>query len=561
MPNRDHIVFVCILAAITLLVYYDSLNNGFVYDDYAFLVTNPAVRSLDAKTIVSDFTEMGAVSSDEKLARDVWRPFMTLSFALDYRLWKLDPRYYHAENVLIHIVNAALAYIAAVLIMGDGFTAFIASVVFAIHPVQTEAVTWVSGRANVLFLFFFLLAFLAHVRNRQEGGRPLYYCLCLAFYLCGLLSKEMAIVLPLILILYDLHYYRNAVRAAISYYIPFFLTAGLYVITRYSVLGVVAQKSEWWGGGFAGSVFVTLRAVADYVRLVFVPVNLRVEYSLDGPVAVTAADAAAVFLTLAAVAAVSAVFRRKKEASFYILWFFVALAPVYNIVPFKAVMAERFLYLPVIGFAALYGMAFSSVNTAERMPAPARYCLVFILSSVMVAYGMISIARNIEWRDEISFYMREAALSKSHPKAHYNLGYAYAKKAGEIAATDKPAAGAYYAMAVEEFKKAVALKPDSQVSYYALGNAYNALGWYDLAIKNFRKALAIREGADIRNNLGVAYYRKKMYHEALASFRKALRLDPCHTNALINLGNAYYATGDPAKARRAWLRAAGKAGY
>ncbi len=554
MPNRDHLVFIFILAAITLLVYYDSFNNGFVYDDYPFLVQNPSVTKLDMKNILADFTEMNAVSSDEKLARDVWRPFMTLSFALDYRLWKLNARFYHIENVLFHIANAILIYIATVLVMGDGFTAFIAAVVFAIHPVQTEAVTWVSGRSNVLFLFFFLLAFLAHVQNRQKGARTLYYCLSLIFFSCSLMSKEMAIVLPLVLILYDMHFFRKDVRAGIGYYIPFFLVAASYILTRFSVLGVIAQKSEWWGSGIPDTAFVTLKAVAEYVRLLIVPVNLRVEYMTPPPTAIAGTQALAVFMTLASVALLYAFLRWKKEASFYILWFFVTLIPVYNIVPFKAVMAERFLYLPLIGFAALFGILFSKVNTAERIAPPVKYCLVSILVSVMVAYGMLSISRNIEWRDEISFYTREAALSQSHPKAHYNLGYVYAKKASEAAGSDKQTAGAYYSLAIEEFKRAIALKPDSQVCYYALGNAYNALGRHDLAIKNFRKAAAIKEDSDIYNNLGVAYYRKGMYDAALGSFRKALRLDAGHRNASINLGNAYYMKRDFAKAKQAWLR-------
>ncbi|MCM8761264.1 MAG: hypothetical protein NC933_03940, partial [Candidatus Omnitrophica bacterium] len=82
MPNRDHVVFALLVAAITILVYYDSFNNSFVYDDYPFLVENPAVRKLDLKSIIADFTEMSSVSSSECLAKDVWRPLMTLSFAI-----------------------------------------------------------------------------------------------------------------------------------------------------------------------------------------------------------------------------------------------------------------------------------------------------------------------------------------------------------------------------------------------------------------------------------------------------------------------------------------------
>ena len=550
MSIKDNTALILLIVIMTSLVYYDSCNNSFVYDDYDFLVKNPAVRDLSPSGVAYDFAEMGAVSADRSLALDVWRPLMILSFAIDYHIWKLNPRWYHAENMLLHMANAVIVYIAFLLISGDAFLSFIAAAVFAIHPVQAEAVTWVSGRSNVLFLFFFMLAFISHVKGVRAAA--------LALFALALMSKEMAIVLPAVLILYDIHFApRKPIKEYAGYYIPFLLVAAAYIIARLSVLGAIAQKSEWWAGSVAGNVFVALKAVSEYIMMLVFPVGPRAEYASEFPLVISGKDIISVALTLGVAAAAYTAFRRNRLASFSMLWFFVALIPVYNIVPFKAVMAGRFLYLPMIGFASLLGMLLSSVKRASK-GVFSSVLAVLAAAAVLIAYGALSISRNIEWRDEMSFYTHEAARSPDSPKAHYNLGYICAKTAAETAKSDKKLAGAYYAAAIDEFTAALALKPDSWLAYYALGNAYNDTAQYDLAIISFKKAAAIKENSDIYNNLGVAYYRKGMYDQARGSFINALRLDSGHRNASINLGNVYYAKGDHERARMMWSAAAGR---
>jgi tetratricopeptide (TPR) repeat protein len=555
MPKREHIVFVFLIAAITLAVYFDSFNNSFVYDDYPFLVDNPAVRQLTPASVLSNFTEWRNISSDERLAKDVWRPLVTTSFAIDYKLWKLNSRYYHIENTFFHIINAILVYAATVLVLGSPFAAFIAAVVFAIHPVQTEAVTWVSGRSNVLFLLFFLLAFISHLRNRLPKPNGFCYPLALVFFLLSLLSKEMAIVLPLLCLLYDIYFIRiKSPREYVGYYAPFLLIAASYLVARLSVLGVIAQTDVWWGGGPLASAAIMLKALAAYVAVVIFPVNLRVEHPMGELSAAfdPGIICAAAILSLAA--AFYAVFRRKKEVSLYVLWFFAALAPVYNIVPIKAIMAERFLYLPVIGFASLFGILFAALDGSKNIKGLPRASAALALTFVIIMYGVVSIGRNMEWRDELAFYMNEAARAPLSPKAHYNLGYICAKEAQRNAG-DRELAGAYCAMAVSEFGKTISLKPDSRVAYVGMGNAFNSAGMYEQAAVNFRKALAFGKDADTYNNLGVAHYRSGDIKGSEEYFRQALRMDPGHPNALINMGNVYFSANEFAKAKRAWSRA------
>jgi len=555
MPKKYHLYLFLLLVSITTLVYYDSFNNSFVYDDYPFIVENKAIRKLDMNQLISYFTSPDAVSSHEGLSRDVWRPLMTVSFAVDYRLWALQPRFYHIENTLLHIGNSILVYIAIFLMLGNTLAAFVASVVFAIHPVQTEAVTWISGRANVLFLFFFLLSFIFHIRERRKDRGGFDYTNSLVLFLCALLSKEMAIVLPLIFILYDAYFYgKKGFKYYVLYYLPFLLISVFYVLARSSVTGGFAQREYWWGGGLFTNFLMTLKAVAEYIRIIVFPLNLKILYLMPAPASIFTKDMLGAILVLSGVVAFYLLLRKKKVISFYFLWFFVALIPVYNIVPFKAVMAERFLYLPLIAFAAGFGMLFAYINEASGINPRLRTALNFSFVGILIFYGALTISRNIEWRDELTFYMQEAGRSPDDPTAHYNFAFACGKEAKKHAA-DREMAGRYYALAISEYKRAIRLKPTSQLAYAGLANIYNETGYYDEAIKNFKKALAIKENSDLYNNLAVAYYCQGMYDEALRYCRRALYLSPGHVNGYINLGNAYLMKKEYGKARAAWLEA------
>lgn len=481
---------------------------------------------------------------------------MTASFAVDYKLWQLRPRFYHVENTFLHIANSILVYIVTLLISGNSLAAFVASVVFAIHPVQTEAVTWVSGRSNVLFLFFFLLSFVFHIRGRKNGTDGYSgYGISLVLFLCALLSKEMAIILPLVFILYDAHFYaKRKFKYYAAYYLPFFLTAAFYILARSSVVGVFAQREYWWGGSPLASLLMTMKAVAGYIRIILFPLNLKILYLMDAPASIFTKDALVAVLVLSAAAVFYMLFRKRRTVSFYFLWFFVTLIPVYNIVPFKAVMAERFLYLPLIAFASGFGMLFAYIDEAADIGPRARMVSRLSLIAVLICYGALTISRNIEWRDELSFYMQEAVRSPDDPTAHYNFAFACEKEAKKNSA-DRNLAAQYYALAVSEYKKAVRIKPTSQLAYTGLANIYNEAGLYDEAIKNFKKALVIKENSDLCNNLAVAYYYKGMYDEALKYCRRALYLTPGHVNAYVNLGNAYLMKKEYGKACAAWLKA------
>jgi len=235
--------------------------------------------------------------------------------------------------------------------------------------------------------------------------------------------------------------------------------------------------------------------------------------------------------------------------SFFIAWFFVALIPVCNLVPFKAVMAERFLYLPSIAFAGLAAL----VMTRAEAFAPKIAASVF--AGLLIFYGAGTMARNVDWRNEISLYTSDLARSPGSARFHYNLGFAYCREylVGPFREKDLNLRAEYYAKAEAAFKNALRLRPDHADSHFYLGNVYSDLGLYDKAIECFKNALQADPGPGIYNNMGIVYYNRKEYDRAIECYKRALSLAwEVPQVGYLNLGDAYSKKREFTKARKAW---------
>jgi tetratricopeptide (TPR) repeat protein len=366
----------------------------------------------------------------------------------------------------------------------------------------------------------------------------------------------MAVTLPLILILYDIHFAstKKDIRYYIRYYAPFFLVVIFYILARTAVLGRFAQREMWWDGNISYTLLMMLKVVAGYIRLIFLPTSLKVDYAVDVSKSILETDGLIAIIMISIIAALYFVFRKQRIVSFYILWFFITLIPVYNIIPVNAIMDERFLYLPSIAFASLSGFVFSNLFDRFGSSVFARYTVGIMLVSIFVLYGAATISRNIEWRDELIFYTNEVLNSPTSERMHNNLGTAYLKEAVKQGQSENMA-NSYYVLAIKEFEKSISLKPNYQAPHTNLGNIYFKLGRYDLAVEYFKKAIAIKEDHICYNSLGVAYYNKRRYDEALKSFKRSLLLKPDYKEAFVNLGNTYFMKGEYAKARKSWSQA------
>ena len=519
MTHRKTAIYI---ALFTLLIYANSLGGKFIGDDKAFVVYNRFVQS--PQNAAQFFADPSATAEGD-LKGDVYRPLTTLSYALDYAVWKLNSFGYHLVNIALHAANSALVYLLIFLISGDYLTALFAGLLFSAHPVQTEAVTWISGRSNVLFLFFYLSSLVLYIRSAVGWKKGFFPASILCFVL-SLFSKEMAVTLPLVIIAYDIHFSgRGGPGRRIFAYIPYFLAALFFIAIRSAVLGKLGQF-EGWGDPY--KIFLTmLTVVVDYIRILMFPLKLHTANYII-PMAGSFMETRVLFSAgvLAAIAAVEPLlFRRLRLVSFSVCWFFITLLPVLNIIPIKAFQSERFLYLPSIGFCAIMACGLSMLNRKMAIKAPGKTTIAMVIALALIGtYSLRTVIRNEDWKDEITLYEKMVSIYPLSTWALNVLG-------SSLLENEK------YEESLEIYGRSVALEKNDADSRGALGQCYLKLERYAEAVPEFERAVSLNpQNSIIRNMLGVAYINLKRYADAKKQFRIAVKTNPEFLGPALNLG-------------------------
>ena len=504
------IFFPALLIAAGLLLYARTLHYPFVYDDDSFIVRNPAIQSLN--NVPSFFSDPSTLAANVDLARDNYRPLVTLSYALSYAAGGLDPFGYRLADLLLHIANGLLVFLLASSLLrrtsskNPELGAFAAAAAFLAHPVQVETVIWASQRSNLLALFFVLPAFLLHIRNKSAGAASL------TLLAAALFCKEEAVVLPLFLWLWEVYFNSDAtertfkapvvsqrfVRACAQTWPYFGLVLG-FVLLRTFMLGRLGQTGYW-----AGSLYFTLltmsKGLAAYIRLMVWPHSLSLEYLF--PVSRSLRDPqvlGSLAVIVAVLAAAWAARAKRPLLSFGLLIFLAGLLPVSNLVPIKAVIAERFLYFPALGFGLVLGdiVALFSAASRDRWKAAALALLP------LAAYAPTTLSRSRDWESHKRLVLATLKTCPQSARMHYGLGQAYAEEEN-------------FAAAVGEFRIALEIDPRND-------EASRGMPRSELQIAEYRKTIQPRvEPADALASMGTAFLRLRRYEDAISAYSGAL---------------------------------------
>jgi hypothetical protein len=367
------LVFVCIV------VYLNSLSNGFVFDDYAVIIENKYLK-LPGINFASFFNHSYFNIAGGEAS---YRPLATLSYYLTYAIAGLNPFFYHLLSVILHMVNVVLVYLLFNLILKHRFAALIAGLLFACHPALTEAVDCISYNEDLLAAVFFLLAFLFYLKSSTHNLRSssMNYGLSLFFFLLGLLSKEMAITLPAIILLYDVSLKNGADKKSFSlqlilknikvrglFYGGYLAVSLLYLFVRFFVLYHPQESIKPIFGNLFERIIFLPGHIFSFIKLAFFPVNLTADYVFSYPHHFFAISNLTGFIFVAGLVVLSVfVFKNSREIFFGIWWFIITLFPVYNLIPIFNPFAERYLYIPLIGFCMVIVMVFNKVITT-RLP-------------------------------------------------------------------------------------------------------------------------------------------------------------------------------------------------
>ncbi|NLH47408.1 MAG: tetratricopeptide repeat protein [Myxococcales bacterium] len=379
------------LVAVTLLIYARGAAGPFLYDDIAFVVDNPAAAdfSLALQTFGSP-----AATSTRDFPKQVYRPLIPPLYALVHAIGGMRPFFFHWLNYLVHAGGAILLFLLLLKLTAARDASFAAAVWWAVHPAHVEAVQWISGLDDVLCPLLLLLTFLLFLSGRRLGAG--------LAYLAALLTKEVAVMAPPLLFVLAFREAagdgRPRARAAALRTVFYFLAAGAYVLLRQSLIGL-QQDSQYWGHSLAATLLTMSHSFLIYLRLIFFPLSLRINYLFDivrgfSPLVL----AAAVVLALLAIVMIACA-RRRFPVSFGIGWFFVFMFPASNVLPILALVGERFLYLPLAGVAMLIAAVGAGLKTRRRWFALAWCLLIFWLAVGSYQRVGVWLDEEVFWRD------------------------------------------------------------------------------------------------------------------------------------------------------------------
>jgi len=525
-----------------VIAYANSFSNPFMWDDENLIVANPYIKNIQlVKNLFTKDLAFGTQFSN------FYRPLQSLSFELDYYLWGLNPFGFHLTNLLLHIACALVIYFLFCLILPAARPiGLITALLFLVHPIQTEAVTYISGRADPqanLFMFLSIFFYIKHSLKTRPENRS-YLLASVVCFILALLSKETALILPLLIFLFELCFLQDSLRFRDKLrlrYWPLLLVALIYILLRMTVLNFLQRPLFLSNTGLYLRLLTSAKIFALYLGLLFLPFHLHMERSIPMVSSILDKDVlCASILLLLLVVLIARSYRYSKLYFFAGVWFFLNLLPVSNIVPLNANMAEHWLYLPSIGLFLLIAAGF---NKLLRKTWPIKIVSIVLLSFLLMSYSFLTIKRNQDWKDPQRFFQNILAYNPQSAEAHNCMGAIYQTQQK-------------LDLAVDEFSKAVACDLHNYKSYGNLGAALRKKGERERAIEVYKKALALRPDIPgLYNNLGNVYADQGQWQEAKEMLLKALTLYPEFALGRVNLAKIYRQAGDNASAIKEYKKA------
>ena len=516
--TRKHglIVFLA-LVPLAALPYLNTLANGFVYDDGQQILENPYVHSF--RYIGRIFGSTVWSFEGAQGVSNYYRPAMSLAYLICYKVFGPSPFGFHLVNLLLHLAVTLLYVALTEHLFKDRLLSLIAATLFALHPIHTESVAWIAGITDLEVSTFFLTTFLLYVRlpgERTERGRWRTYSLMLIAYGLALLSKEQALVLPTLALVYE-HGYCPASSAAPlrekwSRYLPLLVAGAAYLLFRKIALGGFAPVAERPDLTNNAVLYSAVALAGGYLWKLVWPAPLTAFYVFHETRSISDSSVLAALTGMMLCTFLFVwMWRRARPVSFAFLWVGATLVPVLNARWMPAqVFAERYLYLPSMGFCWLVGWAAATVLrwTGTETQSASRKALrqIVPLTFIVIAgvYTVIVIQRNRDWRNDEVLYRRTLEV-----------------------------------------------QPDAQLIRTGLGAVYAKRGDWDAAEHEWILALGpAKPYAATLSNLGLLRMNQKRYREATDLFSQAIRLRPQYLAPHLNLAEMYVKINDPVDADR-----------
>lgn len=538
MKNRLPVYPLLLLAAAVSVAYLNSFSGALVFDDRATIVANPHLDRL--------WPPREAFAAPPKSPlRD--RPVVSFTFALNRALAGPSPASFHGGNLLIHLAAAFLLFgvvrrsllsprLAERYRRSDAGLALAAALIWSLHPLQTQSVTYITQRCESLMGFFFLGTVYAFIRATGASRPRRWYCLSVLFCALGMGSKAVMVTAPLVVLFYDRAFVADAWREIWDrrrkFYLALFLTLAVQAILLFttSYADIKTYRPLEYG-------LTQFGVVAHYLRLVLVPHPLVLDYHwLPVRGWVEAGPGILIVITLILLS-VSA-WRKNPPLGFAGLWFFLILVPTSSLLPLEDLAFEHRMYLSLAAPVVLATLGGFDLLRLLFPRSPARRKTWGVVLTLLAAslLGIGTVARNSDYRTAAGMWKLVLARRPRNPRAYNSLANLLLREEDPIRAE-------------ELYRRAIEVSPRYQPAHYNLANLLASRGEIDEAILYYRRTLEINpEAVEAHNNLGIALFGRGESETARAHFLAALKIDPDDPAAHYNLGLLELREGDAASA-------------
>jgi protein O-mannosyl-transferase len=527
-------VAIGLLVAAVCAAYANSFHGPFIFDDVVSIVGNQSIRSLGS---------LDVLAAPPDAVTTTGRPVLNLSLAINYAISGLAVEGYHVVNLAIHILVALVLFglvrrtfllpaLSARYGAASTGLALAVALLWAIHPLQTESVTYIVQRAESLGGLFYLLTLYCFLRGATCVHSRVWYAASVCSCALGMATKEVMVSAPLVVVLYDGIFLSGSFKDGLRRRYRWWLA----LAATWALLALVFRLSGSRGGsagfGLGMTVWQYARTqfgfVVHYLKLVFWPSPLVLDYGY--PMARGAAEivpyAIAVFLLVAATVVTLAV---RPKLGFLGVCFFAILSPSSSIVPLVGqTAAEHRMYLPLAAVVALVVLA--AFHTVERLGLRTSRAgaLILVIAALL---GWRTHQRNKVYQSELTIWEDTVVNCPLNDRAYFSRADVY-RKTGQFAA------------AIKDYDKTIALNPRFTKAYIGRGNSYSSEGRHEEALKDYNRAIRLKPNfPDAHNGRGGVYGSQGQYDAAIKEFDKAIDLDPEFTEAYYNRANAHEEKG------------------
>ena len=521
------------MTVLVVIVYYPTFSGKFILDDRMLIEKNPYIRILHSP--FSYFAQEDGITdmfNAENYHTGYYRPLINLTYSIDYKLWGLNPKGFRATNLFLHVICCFVLFHFLQLLVNDRNAALWTTLIFAVHPVNTETVSWIASRNNILVAMFSVSSLFFYIKG-WEGGRNLNWVASVLTFTLAILSKEMGFMVVPVFFLYQRllsRTKRNIYEEWLSY-LPFIMVAVGYFFLRKGVTASYLSPSEL--AGLWNRVCFAPYVILWNLRLIFLPYDLH-SFVINYPASCLSWQFPAGLCYVGFLCVFIWKQKKNRLLIFSVLSFHVALFPTLNIVPTSAVtlVSMRWLYFSMVFLSLACGQAIRKFLRSSPFTAMGIFC------SILVYFGSYSyILNSTLWRNEDNFFRQEVLGFRN---------YYYAGGLAENFLKKKE-----YQEAERFFQLSIQHYPQEAINYLNYSALLTDIGRPDAALAYLKKAETLFMTGDRRgqwcNNMGVAYFQLKNHDNSLKYFTEAVKYCPSNMEYRSNLGGVYTISGNYAK--------------